>query len=75
MATVMQIGALAELVEGRARRMWPGRWLERPPLQAEAAVDVEERAALVAELAALDAADWAPLLAAVRERQQAAATA
>lgn len=69
MATGMQIGVLADLVEGRARRMWPGRWPERPPVQAEAEVEAESRAALVAELAALTPTDWAPLLEAVRQRR------
>lgn len=81
MASAMQIGVLADLVEGRARRMWPGRWPERSLLAAEAAAvgeDEAERAGLVAELAELEAADWAPLLAAVacrragRQRQSAA---
>lgn len=53
MATTMQLGVLADLVEGRARRMWPGRWPER----------------VAAELAELEAADWAPLLAAVACRR------
>jgi hypothetical protein len=73
MATKMQLGVLADLVEGRARRMWPGRWPERVAVEAEAAStaveDEAERAGLVAELAELEAADWAPLLAAVACRR------
>lgn len=62
---------MAELVEGRARRMWPGRWPERTEAEVEAQAEDEatERAGLVAELAELPAAEWAPLLAAVRQHQ------
>jgi hypothetical protein len=73
MASAMQIGALADLVEGRARRMWPGRWPARPPMATEdAAADADRgrvHEGLAAQLAALDEADWAPLLEAVARRQ------
>lgn len=73
MATTLQVGVLADLVEGRARRMWPGRWPERAQFEVKAGVEAEvDRAQLVADLAELAAAEWAPLMAAVRERKASA---